>query len=48
VSSLPLALNHYLLTAYGSADFQGDILLGYAMHLLHERPVLDRAAIRRR
>jgi hypothetical protein len=44
----PLALNlHYLLTAYGDADFQAEILLGYAMHLLHERPVLDRAAIRR-
>ena len=39
VSSPPLALNlHYLLTAYGSADFQAEILLGYAMHLLHERP----------
>ena len=44
----PLALNlHYLLTAYGVADFQAEILLGYAMHLLHERPVLDREAIRR-
>jgi hypothetical protein len=44
----PLAVNlHYLLTAYGVADFQAEILLGYAMHLLHERPVLDRAAIRR-
>ncbi len=44
----PLALNlHYLLTAYGMSDFQAEILLGYAMHLLHERPVLDRAAIRR-
>jgi hypothetical protein len=43
----PLALNlHYLLTAYGMSDFQAEILLGYAMHLLHERPVLDRAAIR--
>jgi hypothetical protein len=48
VASPPLALNlHYLLTAYGSADFQAEILLGYGMHLLHERPVLDRAAIRR-
>jgi Pvc16 N-terminal domain len=48
LSNPPLALNlHYLLTAYGSADFQAEILLGYAMHLLHERPVLDRAAIRR-
>lgn len=43
----PLALNlHYLLTAYGVSDFQAEILLGYAMHLLHERPVLDRTAIR--
>ena len=48
ISSPPLALNlHYLLTAYGQSDFQAEILLGYAMHLLHERPVLDRAAIRR-
>jgi hypothetical protein len=48
ISSPPLALNlHYLLTAYGSADFQAEILLGYAMHLLHERPVLDRAAIQK-
>jgi hypothetical protein len=44
----PLALNlHYLVTAYGKADFEAEILLGYAMHLLHERPVLDRAAMRR-
>jgi len=43
----PLALNlHYLLTAYGTSDFEAEILLGYAMHLLHERPVLDRQAIR--
>lgn len=47
VSNPPLALNlHYLLTAYGHADFQAEILLGYGMHLLHERPVLDRASIR--
>ena len=47
LSRPPLALNlHYLLTAYGMADFQAEILLGYAMHLLHERSVLDRAAIR--
>ena len=43
----PLALDlHYLLTAYAKSDFQAEILLGYAMSLLHERPVLDRAAIR--
>lgn len=48
LSNAPLALDlHYVLTAYGRADFQAEILLGYAMHLLHERPVLDRAAIRR-
>jgi hypothetical protein len=48
VSHPPLALNlHYLLTAYGNADFEAEILLGYAMHVLHERPVLDRAAIHR-
>jgi len=43
----PLALDlHYLLTAYGSAELHSEILLGYAMHLLHETPVLDRQAIR--
>jgi hypothetical protein len=48
LGNAPLALNlHYILTAYARADFQAEILLGYAMHLLHERPVLDRAAIRR-
>jgi len=48
LTNAPLALDlHYLLTAYGMADFQAEILLGYAMHLLHERPILDRAAIRR-
>jgi hypothetical protein len=44
----PLALDlHYLITAYGRSDFQAEILLGYAIHLLHERPMLDRPAIRR-
>jgi hypothetical protein len=48
VATPPLALNlHYLLTAYAGADFQAEILLGYGMHLLHERPVLDRASIRK-
>jgi hypothetical protein len=48
LTNAPLALDlHYVLTAYGKADFQAEILLGYAMHLLHERSVLDRAAIRR-
>jgi hypothetical protein len=48
LSNPPLALDlHYLITAYGRSDFQAEILLGYAMHLLHERPMLDRPAIRR-
>ena len=43
----PLALNlHYLLSAYTNAELHGEILLGYAMRLLHETPVLSRAAIR--
>ncbi len=48
IANPPLALDlDYLITAYGFADLQAEILLGYAMHVLHERPVLDRAAIRR-
>ncbi|WP_202842480.1 DUF4255 domain-containing protein [Luteimonas saliphila] len=47
MSNGPLALDlHYLVTAYGRADFQAEILLGYAMHVLHERPWLDRGSIR--
>ncbi|HEY0384456.1 MAG TPA: DUF4255 domain-containing protein, partial [Pyrinomonadaceae bacterium] len=43
----PLALDlHYLLTAYGAKDLHAEILLGYGMQLLHETPVLTRAAIR--
>jgi hypothetical protein len=48
VRNPPLALDlHYLLTAYGAADFHAEILLGYAMQLLHETPVLTRQLIRR-
>lgn len=44
----PLALDlHYLVTAYGAADLDAEVLLGYAMHLLHETPVLTREMIRR-
>jgi hypothetical protein len=47
LTNRPLALDlHYLLTAYGRKDFDGEVLLGYAMQLLHETPVLLRAAIR--
>jgi Pvc16 N-terminal domain len=42
----PLALDlHYLLTAYGAKDFQAELLLGYAMQLLHRIPVLTRNTI---
>jgi hypothetical protein len=48
IANPPLALDlHYLLTAYGSADLQAEVLLGYAMQLLHENPVLARKAIRK-
>jgi hypothetical protein len=43
----PLALDlHYLLSAYGAHDLHAEILLGYAMQLLHETPVLSRSAIK--
>jgi uncharacterized protein (DUF2141 family) len=39
----PLALDlHYLLTAYASANFQAEIILGYAMQCLHQWSVLPR------
>jgi hypothetical protein len=42
----PLALDlHYLISAYGAEDLHTEILLGYAMQLLHETPVLTREAI---
>jgi len=47
LSNPPLALNlHFLLSAYSGGDLHGEILLGYAMQLLHEMPVLTRSAIK--
>jgi hypothetical protein len=47
LSNPPLALDlHYLISAYGAADLHAEILLGYAMQLLHENPVITREAIR--
>jgi hypothetical protein len=44
----PLALDlHYLLTAYGNEEFHAEIMLGFAMQLLHENPILPRSAIQR-
>ena len=46
LSNPPLALDlHYLLSAYGAEDLHAEILLGYAMQLFHETPVLSRSAI---
>ncbi|MBL8308498.1 MAG: DUF4255 domain-containing protein [Rubrivivax sp.] len=43
----PLALDlHYLLTAYGVQELQAEVLLGYALLMLHETPVITREAIR--
>ncbi|HEU0297981.1 MAG TPA: DUF4255 domain-containing protein [Longimicrobium sp.] len=43
----PLALDlHYLVTAYGLQDLQAEVLLGFAVLLLHQTPVLARSAIR--
>ena len=46
LSNPPLALDlHYLLTAYGSEDWQAEALLGFALLMLHENPVLTRTDI---
>ncbi len=43
----PLALDlHYLLTAYSAQELKAEILLGYAMQVLHETPVLTRQMIK--
>lgn len=47
VNNPPLALNlHYMLTAFGSSELHGEILLGYGMQLMHDHPVLLRDEIR--
>ncbi len=47
VNTDPLALDlHYLLTAYSQETYHAEIMLGYAMQLLHETPVLPRDTIR--
>lgn len=48
LTNAALALDlHYIVTAYSRVDCEAEILLGYAMHLLHERAILDRAAVSR-
>jgi Pvc16 N-terminal domain len=47
LTNLPLALDlHYLITAYGAEEFHAEVLLGYAMQLLHETPLLTRQMIK--
>ena len=46
VGNPPLALDlHYLLTAYGSGPWQAEALLGFALMMLHQAPVLTRADV---
>ena len=48
VSNPKLALDlHYLLSASGSNDYQSEILLGNAMQILHNSPVLGRDKIKK-
>jgi len=48
IDNPPLALDlHYLLMAYGAQQLHAEILMGYAMQLLHETPILTRNAIRK-
>ncbi len=43
LASPPLALDlHYLLSAYGRNELDGEILLGWAMQILHENQLLTR------
>jgi Pvc16 N-terminal domain len=47
LSNPPLALDlHYLISAYGAEPLHAEILLGYAMQLLHENPAIPRDAVR--
>jgi hypothetical protein len=46
LSSPPLALDlHYLLSAYGRNELDSEILLGWAMQILHENQVLTRTLV---
>ncbi|MEH0845823.1 DUF4255 domain-containing protein [Micromonospora sp. CPCC 205711] len=48
VAAPPLGVDlHYVASVYGHDPLTGDILLGHLLAMLHETPVLTRAAIRR-
>lgn len=47
LTNAPLALDlHYLISAYSGGDLHAEILLGFAMQLMHEFPALTREMIR--
>jgi hypothetical protein len=47
LTNAPLGLDlHYLISAYSGSDLHAEILLGYAVQLMHEVPVLTREMIR--
>jgi hypothetical protein len=49
IGNPPLAIDlHYMLTAYSKQTFGAEILLGYAMQVLNETPVLTRPFIRQK
>lgn len=46
LSNPPLALDlYYLISAYSGGDLHAEILLGYAMQLMHEFPVITRGML---
>jgi len=46
LSNPPLALNlHYLLSAHSAEEYLPEVVLGHAMHALHEHPLLTRQDI---
>ena len=46
LSNPPLAVNlHYLISAYGSTQLDPEILLGWAMKVFHDTPVVPRLTI---
>lgn len=46
LSNPPLAINlHYLVSAYGAHQFDSEILLGWAMQVFHDNPVVPRATM---
>lgn len=46
IAAPPLAVDlHFMMTAYGAAQYHPEMLLGVGMQALHEQPFLDRAGI---